>query len=475
MEKVFKNAAWLLFGQIAGRTLRAGILIYAARILGASSWGAFSYALSAAAAFTVFSDIGINSLLVREGSRDAEKRKDYLSAGLVLKSFLIAIIAIVISLFGDLLAKMPEAAVLMPLVAFIFIFDALRDFVSALARSADRMDIDAKGQIVTNAGIVIAGGIMLSMEPTSRNLILGYVFGTAIGFLYVVSHFLPDFKGILKRFRMDRLKEVVTLAWPFGLVGLMSVIMINTDILVLGWFGSASDVGLFSSAQKPIQLLYLIPSMLTAAFFPELVRVVNDKEAFKRTLMSGLRSSLFFALPIAFGGFIAARPVMNLLYGAEYISASASFGILALACIFVFPSLFVTNAIFALGKQKFFLLFVLIGIFGNIILDIALIPRFGITGCAMATAAIQGLLLFYALPKLGLSIDIFKGSNKFVAAALMMAVTIAPLVAMNINGALIVLIGGAVYFAMLVVLKDPTLGQIIGKLKKKPVSSGVEV
>ena len=475
MEKVFKNAAWLLSGQIIGRALRAGILIYAARVLGASSWGAFSYALSAAAAFTVFSDIGINSLLIREGSKDIERRRDYLSAGLVLKAVLISVIAIILSIFGESLTKIPEAAALMPLVAFIFIFDALRDFVSALARSSDRMDVDAKGQIVTNAAIVLVGALMLSIEATSRNLILGYVFGTAIGFFYVVSHFLPDFKGILKRFKMKRLTDVITLAWPFGLIGLMSVIMINTDVLVLGWFGSASDVGIFASAQKPIQLLYLLPSMLTAAFFPELVRLAHDREAFNKTLMSGIRSALFFALPIAFGGFVAARPVISLLYGAEYLGGSGSFAVLALSCIFVFPSLFVTNAIFALGKQKFFLPFVLIGVFGNIMLDIALIPRFGITGCAIATAVVQAILLFYALPKLGSSIDIFKGSTKFVAAALVMAIAVVPLVLMNINGAIIVAFGFLIYFGMLIALKDPTFSQIINRLKKKPISSGVEV
>ena len=42
-QTVAKNTFWLFSGQLISRLLRAAIVIYAARVLGASSWGAFSY------------------------------------------------------------------------------------------------------------------------------------------------------------------------------------------------------------------------------------------------------------------------------------------------------------------------------------------------------------------------------------------------------------------------------------------------
>jgi O-antigen/teichoic acid export membrane protein len=62
-QTILKNTTWLFSGQIIGRLLRATIVIYAARVLGANNWGAFSYALGIAAFLTVFTDIGVNAYI----------------------------------------------------------------------------------------------------------------------------------------------------------------------------------------------------------------------------------------------------------------------------------------------------------------------------------------------------------------------------------------------------------------------------
>lgn len=52
-QTVAKNTFWLTVSNVGGRLLRAVIIIYAARVLGAGEWGAFSYAITLAAFLTV--------------------------------------------------------------------------------------------------------------------------------------------------------------------------------------------------------------------------------------------------------------------------------------------------------------------------------------------------------------------------------------------------------------------------------------
>jgi len=59
-QMVAKNTAWLAIGEMVSRLIRAGLIIYAARVLGTEGYGVFSYALSLAALFTIFSDIGLS-------------------------------------------------------------------------------------------------------------------------------------------------------------------------------------------------------------------------------------------------------------------------------------------------------------------------------------------------------------------------------------------------------------------------------
>lgn len=95
-QTVFKNTFWLFIGQISGRVLRAAIVIYAARVLGAPEWGVFSYAISIAALLTIFTDLGINAMLVKASARlepiAAENhRRQIISTSLFIKTIMIIV------------------------------------------------------------------------------------------------------------------------------------------------------------------------------------------------------------------------------------------------------------------------------------------------------------------------------------------------------------------------------------------------
>lgn len=75
-QTVAKNTVWLSISNFGGRLIKAVIIIYAARILGAAGYGVFSYAVTLAGFFGLFVDPGINSVLIREGSKASpEERK----------------------------------------------------------------------------------------------------------------------------------------------------------------------------------------------------------------------------------------------------------------------------------------------------------------------------------------------------------------------------------------------------------------
>jgi len=477
-SKIIKNAVWLFSGQIVGRALRAILIIIAARLLGTSDWGIFSYAISLAAAFTVFSDVGINALLVREGNRDPNLVRKYLSTGLAIKLALLIVLALLAVLLKDVIIRIPEAASLIYLIIIIFIFDSLRDYVSALARSFERMDIEAEGQIITNIGIVAFGLMFLFIDPTAAHLAFGYVLGTLIGLIAVFLPLRHYFKGLVKEFNRKLIKKILVSAWPFGLVSLMGVITVNTDTIVLGSIGSASDVGLFAAAQKPVQLLYLIPSLLVAAFLPTLSREAEKTGQFRETLEKGLKAVYLFAIPLALGGVLAAKSVIHLLYGPEFQSSYISFALLSATFLFVFPSIFFTNALFARNSQKSFYGYLAIGVLANVALDLALIPFLGIAGCALATLIVQITLFVYGVVRLkkSLSFRVFPDIHRIIISTLIMSTVVIGLLLLHAYPAIILSAGLIVYFLALIILREPTLKEIVEALRKKPgLTSSVEV
>lgn len=389
-QTIAKNTFWLFSGQMIGRLFRAAIVIYAARVLGAASWGAFSYAIGVAAFLTIFSDIGINALLTKEAARHPELKHKYLATAFFIKLALLAVFVTGVIIAFPHLTKIPEAAALLPIIIFVFAFDTLRDLGSALSRALEKMEIESIITIVTNFLIVVLGFLFLAVSPTSHSLALAYALGSGLGLVSIIIVLSDYFSNLRRNFTASLIKPILTTAWPFALLGIMGAIMLNTDIIMLGWMRSAEEIGYYSAAQKIVYLLYILPGLFASSIFPALSRFAQSAPEKARALLErSVALSLIAALPVALVGVIFGAPIITLLFGAAYTPAIITFQILMATILIVYPSTLIGNAVFAYDKQKTFVYIVGIAILGNVGFNLLLIPAYGIEGSAVATVLTQ--------------------------------------------------------------------------------------
>lgn len=385
-QTIAKNTFWLFGGQAMSRLMRAALVVYAARVLGASSWGAFSYALGITTFLTVLSDIGIGALLTKEAARAPEKKTAYLATALRIKLVLILVIAVIIAFVFPQLAKIPESAALIPILIFAFAFDALRDLGAALARSLEHMEIEAGVQVFTNFAIAALGFLFLAQGGGSRLLAVSYAAGSGIGLIAIFFALRKYLGNLLRAFRKELIGPILKTAWPFGLLGLLGVIMLNTDIIMLGWLRAPEEVGYYSAAQKIIQLLYVLPALFSISVFPALARTaVSDPNYAKKLLERSVALAIAAAVPIAILGVLLGDWLIPLLFGPAYLAAASTFKILSLTVLIVYPAGVIGNAIFAYDATKYLALFVGAAAISNVFFNLLLIPRFGIEGAAFAT------------------------------------------------------------------------------------------
>lgn len=389
-QTVLKNTVWLFTGQVGSRLLRAVIVIYAARVLGAAHWGAFSYALGIVTFLTVFSDIGINALITKEASRDPSLKDRYLGTAFFVKLCLLAALALLTLILFPRVSTIAEATRIMPILIFVFAFDTLRDLGSALARALERMQIEAMSALFTNLVIAVAGVALLWMHRTSYALALGYALGSGLGFVALAYGLRGYVRVFIRHIDLRLVGRILKTAWPFGLMGMLGAIMLNTDIIMLGSLRTPAEVGYYSSAQKLIQLLYVLPTFFASSIFPLMSRLVHDNEPRARRLLERtVRASIAAALPITLLGIAAGPFIIRTFFGAAYAPATHSFQILMVSILFTYPSILIGNAIFAYDRQKEFVTFVIVAALGNVFWNAVLIPRFGIEGAAMGTVLTQ--------------------------------------------------------------------------------------
>ncbi len=467
-QTVAKNTFWMIAGQFGSRLIKAAIIIYAARILGAEQWGVFSYTLSLAAFFTIFTDFGLSAVVTRESSKDLSLQEKYFSTSIIIKLVMTLAVIIIIFTLAPLIIKQEAVRALLPIVIILTCLDGLRDFGASLSRAWEKMEIEALIQIFTNLAIVIGGFIALYLLPTAWSLSIGYTVGITLGTIAAFYPFRHYIKNFGKNFSRQLIKPIIFSSWLIGITGLMGAAMLNTDVLMIGWFRSIKDVGYYSAGQRITLLIYLLPNLFAGALFPTLVKSFYDREKFKKVLERSLVILTILSIPITIGGALLSKEIIHLLYGKEYYPAINSFIVMNLTYITVFLSAILASAFFII-KERVLLKFAAAGFFGNLFFNLLLIPPFGITGSAISTLFTQILTTSYLSYQLKKEIrfSFLPKIKKIIAASLIMGVSTAIISYLGINVVINIIVSGVIYLLLLIIFKEENVSEIKRSILKR--------
>jgi len=460
-QTVVKNVVWLSMSQVVGRLIRGLFIIFAARLLGAAEYGVFSYALGLAGFFTLFADLGINSILTKEASREPEKSSSYFATSFWIKIVLLILTTALLIFIAPHFSKIESAKTLLYFVAILTIFDNFREFINAFFRAKEKMEFEALVNVLMNIAIAVIGAVVLYFSQTAKAITIAYVGSAGVGLLIAGFIIRKEFKKIISAFDKKLIQPIIKAALPIAIMGFLGVFMLNIDIIIIGWFMSATDIGLYSAGQKIVQLLYTMPIIIASALFPALSRAASDKDSRKVSLImeKGMTATFAFAIPITLGGIILAGPIINLLYGAEYLPAILTFQILLLTNIVIFPQTLLSNFVLAYNRQKKLAFYVGLAALGNVILDIIFIPKFGIAGSAAATVIVQiiyNFLTWNMIKKINPFKTIANLKKIFIASALV-CITAFVFNYLNIPVIINILASGAIYLLALLILKEPII------------------
>lgn len=400
-QTVLKNAIWLFSSQIAGHAIRAIVVIYAARVLGAAGFGAASYALSLAGIFMVITEMGMGNVLTKEMVRNPDKRDRYFATALSLRSLLSLVSFFLIISIGPLITRIPEAAALLPLAALTLIFDSMRNLAIAFIHAKEKMEWEAGLMLFTNIATVGAGVGILAIYVTPASMLYGYAFGSGAGFLAAFIALRKYIKKTAANFDRTIAVDLLKQSLPLAFMGLLGGTMLSVDTIMIGWWNGATDVGLYTAAQKPIQIAYGFALVAGSSLLPAFSRVAREDTArFTSVLREVMRPVILISGVTSLICVLFAKELLVFVYGSSYAPAAGTFMILALTIAINTPIIIGFNAIIATGKQKIYLWSAPIEAASNVALNALLIPRMGIEGAALSTLITQLFVNAYLWSKI---------------------------------------------------------------------------
>jgi O-antigen/teichoic acid export membrane protein len=390
---VIKNTVWLGLAQVFSRLFKLVLVMVSARLLGPQGFGTFNYVLSIMSVFFLFSDWGINTLIVRDYQQKSETGK-YLNTGMVFKTGL-ALVSLVIAALGIFVFENREFRAIGLVLAIYLFFENVREFSATLFRARQKMEkeflvicVELASTTAIGIGLLLVYRHVLSLAYAYA---LGALISVAAGFFIVRQSF-----AIKWDWDWAVIRYFIKQGTPLVLFGLLGFVFFSTDQIILGHFRGTAEVGYYSIASKLVYLAAVLPTIIVGALSPYLAGQVNNPKQMKRifkvvtggltllgVLVAGLGTLFSFLIPIFFG--------------AQYLPAIPLFNLLVWVLVFMFPTALLDTVLVSYHKQWQDFAITAFCAALNLVLALSLVKIYGAQGVIIATLTSQSLNLVLTL------------------------------------------------------------------------------
>ena len=398
LTSVAKGAGIVLFGLIVGNFLGMAYQIILGRILGPEMYGLYNLAMSVATIASSFSVFGLLGALARfipfhlkRGETEIVRSTIDFSSIFVFSSGII--LAIVLFVLADYVAvsifSKPELATPLRIFAFGIPVLALQRVMRGITRGFKAVKYNV---LVFNIGdrVIKIAFFLVSMVFIYRlygaicALIAGS-FTTTILIMWLIRfRIFPEYSSCR---RTPVARSLLSFSWPLALTGFTFLFVSKTDKILLGYYLSSEDVGIYSPALVIAGMLVFVAEAFKYIFLPTVSEHFANKDISGLELLFKSTSKWIFliVLPMFFLIMLFPREIITLLYGSKYVGGYMALIILSLGIAMNDLSGTAGNILVGGGHTKLNLICEVIAAATNIVLNIILIPRYGIVGAAAAT------------------------------------------------------------------------------------------
>jgi O-antigen/teichoic acid export membrane protein len=390
-RRLLPHVLALAAGDGLTRALVAVGWIYLARVLGGPGLGALEFTLGVLAYFQLATTAGLDWT----GMRSIAQGRP---AALAARELTVLRLALASASFALLLAvawALPQPGVGRLLACYgVLLFSgaaSLRWAFLAEERGQAVAVLGVLGQLFFLAGIVVLVrgpddlGRLPWIQLASELLVVG---GLAVGFRRALASPAPPspprpWTGLLRE------------SLPIGLTQMFGQAIFNADVILLGFLGYLAQVGYYAAAYRIVTLLQVIPTAYFTAIFPALARSHGSRRSPpgsdlpRRTAYYALAASM----PVALVLVDCSGWIVELLFGSSFRASAAPLRWLAWSLPAVTFRAVFRNLLLTSHQEVTNLLLSFLTALFNVVLNLALIPPFGIVGAAVATLASEMLLL----------------------------------------------------------------------------------
>ena len=381
-----KNTLYIFAGRASNALFFFLLALVVSRQLGPALFGVFSFLTAVVVAANCFSNLGLDTWMVREVTKTPSQAKQYLSTILGLKTGTsLVTMALVFLIFKT--TDLPRGTlnllwVLSVSILFNTVSQTLWHYGNCFKKFIYHSVLWATSNII-KAGLGIA---LVLMFHELKALIVGVVIAEAISMILSFYIIQRQFGAFVPVFQFAAWKDFLVRSAPIAMGMIFSVLYFRLDIVMLQLMTEEKVVGFYGAAYKLFEVAVVLSHSFMLVLFPTLVEEYHsDRAQFKNRFKKALAIYSLIGGGIALVLWCFSHEFIRMIYGDKFLPSADILDVLSGAILLFFISFLLSNVLIASGREKVNTWNLVGATVLNIILNLVWIPQYGAIGAAWAT------------------------------------------------------------------------------------------
>jgi O-antigen/teichoic acid export membrane protein len=401
--KVMAKGSILIFmGMMADHLLGYITRIFLARSLAPTEYGMLFLALSFLSIGITVSVLGLSSAVTRyvayyHGKGDSKRVRGVVSSAFKMSVPLALVIFAIMFIFSEVLANNVFGnPALSPLIKMFSIAVVSAPFIRisisvTMSFGTAKYDVTIRAlfkSIVTLVLLVVALGFGFGLMGVGFAYMIGFLSTGALAFYFMrrkVSSMLGGGKDMITMKR-----HLLVFSLPIIFAGFVWSVLGQTDTIMLGLLRNEVDVGLYNVILPNAQLLLVVTAAVYSFFLPTISGLFakNGKDLIGNVYRTVARLGFYLNFPLFLIVFIFPNQLVLIFFGSEYLAGGMIGYAQSMIAVgyFVYAFSGISKSVITLYERtRLIFLNAALTLCANVVLDLLLIPYYGVFGAAVAT------------------------------------------------------------------------------------------
>lgn len=402
LKKVAKGAGFVFFGMVLSKIISYFYRIFIARGLGPEGYGMIEIGISVISFVWVFSLLGLSGGVERyvsyyKSKNDPSRLKGSIQVAISIAAPIGILSAVILFFLSPVLSPIVsnnpnitlEMSWILRIMAIAVPFVMMNAIIRLCLRGLQNLKHMVYAEyIIFNSVQLVLVLLFIMIGLDVFGVALAYVLSTILtsaSFFYFLQKTFPIISKIkaIKPYR-----ELLFFSLPLFMGSMAHVFLSWTDTLFIGILQNASWSGIYNAALPLAAVLLVSQSGFVNIINPLVIDMYVKGQTKKMAIFyKHINSWMFYAgLPFMLLLLIFSSNALRLVFGDEYITGATALSVLSVGYFISSITHTTRSSLLAMGKTKYIAFNTIISAILNVILNFLLIPIYGITGAAIATA-----------------------------------------------------------------------------------------